>query len=727
MGWFDEQIRTRKQRDDDLFSDAFVNMASSVMGDKLRAAMSDERAQTLNAIDQVLRYYHVKKRELPEQITDRNEQLEYLMRPSGIMRRYVELGKGWYKDAFGAMLAVRMDDGSLTPLIPSGSFGYQYLDCQTGAWIKVSAANEHLFTGEAIAFYKPFPLKKLNIADLLMYAAQTMSTADLAIYGLAMAAATLVGLLVPKLHNLVFSDSMLQGNMRLFFAAAVFLISVSISQLMINGVVHLIKSRIDTKMQSSVQAAVMMRILTLPAAFFRHYGSGEMSTRAYSINTLCTSLVDAVLSTGLTSVFSLAYVTQILRYAPALVGPALLILLCTISFSVLSTLLQMRQTKKLMELSAQEGGMSFGIISGIQKIRLSGSEKRVFARWANLYAQSARLQYNPAFLTKYSSVISAAISAVGTIVMYAAAFSSGISVADYYAFNSAYGMVSGAFMSLAGITLTLAQIKPIVDLVKPVLECVPEISGDKEVLTRISGGIELNNVTFSYQEGQRPIVDNLSVKIRPGQYVAIVGKTGCGKSTLMRLLLGFETPQKGAIYYDGKDISRIDMKSLRRRIGVVTQDGKLFSGDIFSNITISAPWLTLDDAWEAAEMAGIADDIRNMPMGMHTIISEGSGGISGGQRQRLMIARAIAPKPKLLMFDEATSALDNITQRKVSESLDHMKCTRIVIAHRLSTIRQCDRILVLDQGQIIEDGKYEELIAQNGFFAELVARQQLDT
>ena len=206
---------------------------------------------------------------------------------------------------------------------------------------------------------------------------------------------------------------------------------------------------------------------------------------------------------------------------------------------------------------------------------------------------------------------------------------------------------------------------------------------------------------------------------------AVVGKTGCGKSTLVRLLLGFEKPLKGGIYYDGKDISNIDLRSLRRKIGVVMQNGSLFSGDIYSNIVISAPELTMDEAWEAAEQAGIADDIRKMPMGMHTLISEGAGGISGGQKQRIMIARAIAPKPKILMFDEATSALDNITQRIVSDSLDRLKCTRIVIAHRLSTIKQCDRIIVLDRGHIIEDGTYEELINNNGYFAELVERQQV--
>ena len=222
------------------------------------------------------------------------------------------------------------------------------------------------------------------------------------------------------------------------------------------------------------------------------------------------------------------------------------------------------------------------------------------------------------------------------------------------------------------------------------------------------------------------VVDGMDLKIRAGEYVAIVGTTGCGKSTLLRLLLGFETPEKGAVYYDGKDLAKLDLRSLRRHIGTVTQNGTLFQGDIYSNIVISAPQLSLDEAWEAAEIAGIADDIRAMPMGMQTVISEGQGGISGGQKQRLMIARAVAPRPKILLFDEATSALDNKTQKKVSDALDALKCTRIVIAHRLSTIRNCDRILVLSGGKIRESGTYDELIAQKGFFAELVERQRLD-
>lgn len=726
MGWFDEQIKQRKQNDNNVFADSFVNIAGAVMGSRVFAALNDERQIAKNAFDEILKFYHVKTRDIPDNIKDRNEQLEYLLRPHGIMRRVVTLGEGWYKDAVGAMLGVRKSDGGVVALIPTGLSGYSYIDMETGKRVKINRKNEGLFEEEAMAFYKPLPLKKLGISDLMRYMLETLSPSDFVLVGASTLGITLVGMLSPKLNNLLFSTVIEDGRIRLLLAMAVFMVCVTISSTLISGVKQLFMARINTKLSISVQAATMSRMLSLPAAFFKKYSSGELSARAQNIHSLCNMLVSAVLSTGLTSAFSLMYLSQIFVYAPALVAPSLVITLVTVVFTVVSAFVQMKISRRQMELSSKESGMSYALISGVQKIKLSGAEKRAFARWGNLYARQARLIYDPPMFIKINRVISTAISLTGTLVMYYFAVVSKVSVADYYAFNTAYGMVSGAFMSLAGIALTVAQIKPVMDLVQPILDAVPEISEGKQVLTRLSGGIELNNVSFRYNENMPLVLDNLSLKIRPGQYVAIVGATGCGKSTLMRLMLGFETPQKGAVYFDGKDISTVDLKSLRRSIGVVMQNGKLFSGDIFSNITISAPWLTMEEAWKAAELSGIAEDIRRMPMGMHTIISEGSGGVSGGQRQRLMIARAVAPKPKILMFDEATSALDNLTQKTVSESLDGLKCTRIVIAHRLSTIRQCDRIIVLDKGKIIEDGTYDGLIAQGGFFAELVARQRVD-
>lgn len=726
MGWFNEQIKQRKQLDDEVFSESFIHMAEAVVGERAFSMLKDSSERVKDSIDEILAYYHVKSREVPDGTKDVNEQLEYLMRPYGIMRRTVELEKGWHRDAVGAMLTTRVDDGSVVALIPSGLSGYSYFDVRTGKRQRVTRSSEALFEEQAIAFYKPFPLRKLTVSDLIAYMLGMISVSDVVCFAGATLAVTLVGLLLPKLQNILFANVIDSGNETLLAVTAVFMICVTVSRTLFGAVKTLFSARINTRLDISVEAATMMRVLSLPATFFKQYSSGELSSRVGNIRVLCEMIFSSMLSVGLTSVFSLTYITQLVRYGRSLVLPAICILIATTAFSILSTLVRLKIVRERMELSAKESGMSYALISGMQKIKLSGSEKRAFSRWGELFAKEAALIYNPPAFIKLNSSISLAISLVGTLVLYSEAAVSGISAADYISFTAAFGAIQGAFAGLTGIAQNIASIKPTLEMAKPVLDTEPEVSEGKEVISRLAGGIEINNVSFRYSETSPLILDDISLKIRPGQYVAIVGRTGCGKSTLMRLLLGFEKPQKGAVYYDGKDINSIDLKSLRRRIGVVMQEGRLFQGDLYSNIVISAPWLTLDEAWEAAEMAGIADDIRRMPMGMHTIVSEGAGGISGGQRQRLMIARAIAPKPKILMFDEATSALDNITQKKVSESLDSLKCTRIVIAHRLSTIRHCDRIICLDGGHIIEDGTYDELIARGGFFAELVARQRIN-
>ena len=472
--------------------------------------------------------------------------------------------------------------------------------------------------------------------------------------------------------------------------------------MLINSVKSITMSRVKGKIELSVEAAVMSRVMNLPANFFRKYSSGELSSRSASMRSLCSILLESISSTGITAVFSLLYVTQIAAFAPSLVVPALLIIMLTVLINVVTALMNVKYTKAAMENSAKNSGLSYALIYGVQKIKLAGAEKRAFSKWADAYAKEASFTYDVPIFLKTSSVINLAVSLFGTIVLYFIAASTGIQPSNYLAFNAAFGAV------------------------EPILKTAPEFSADKELVAELKGNIELSNVYFRYKESMPYVVDGMNLKINSGEYIAIVGTTGCGKSTLVRLLLVFEKPEKGAVYYDSKDATKLDMHSVRRRIGAVTQDGALFQGDIYSNIVIAAPHLTLDDAWEAAELAGIADDIREMPMGMSTLISEGQGGISGGQKQRLMIARAIAPKPKVLIFDEATSALDNKTQKKVSEALDALKCTRIVIAHRLSTIRHCDRILVLDKGKIAEDGTYDELIEKKGLFAELVERQRLD-
>jgi len=465
--------------------------------------------------------------------------------------------------------------------------------------------------------------------------------------------------------------------------------------------------------------------LLLPPRFFVEHQPGELTNRAMAVTKLVQLLMQVVFTTGLSSVLSLVYIVQIASFAPQLTIPALFVLVVNAAVTTGATLANMRYDQKQLENTAGLSGTLVSLLSGISKIKLAGAERRAFIRWAQDYAQVAKTIYDRPLLLKASSVITTATGLAGTILIYFLASATQVSVADYMAFNVAYGMVTGAIMALAGIGTQIAAIQPTMKLVEPVLKCQPEAREGDHPVESVTGAIELANVAFRYSEDGPAIVDDLSLSIHPGDYVAIVGRTGCGKSTLVRLLLGFEEPERGTICYGGRDIATLDKRSLRRHIGVVLQTGRLVSGNIFQNITLSAPHLTMDQVWEAAELAGIADDIRAMPMGMFTHISEGSGSISGGQRQRLLIARAVAAKPKLLIFDEATSALDNITQRQVSDALGALDCTRVVVAHRLSTIRNCDRILVLDGGHIVEDGTYDDLLAQNGVFAELVERQRL--
>ncbi len=726
MGWFDEQIRNRQRSDEEVFEESFVRIAGAVMGRTMAQALNDDRQQAEDAIGEILKYYRLKPQEMPAKLRDMNEALEFQLRPGGIMRRTVYLEEGWQKDASGAMLATLREDGRVVALIPTGVRGYSYIDRKLGKKIRITGKNAGIFNREAIAFYKPFPLKAISMKELIRYIAEQIEPTDLAALLGCMLAVTLVGMLVPEINRRLFSDVLASGRGTVLMGAAIFLVGVTVSMVMIRAAQNLMSARIRTRLDVNIEAATMMRILSLPVGFFKQYSAGELSNRSQYLNTLANMLVDTVLSTGFSSLLSLLYINQIFLYAPSLVVPALMMTLLTLLVTVVTVALQMKVTRQQMLLGSKESGMSYSLISGIQKIRLSGAEKRAFARWGRLYAQSAELSYNPPLLLRVSSVITSGISLIGTMVLYYTAIRNHIQISEYYAFSSAYGMVNAAFLALAGMGTSLASIKPVLEMVKPIMETVPEISENKKMVSRFSGTIELNNVTFRYRDDMPPVLDNLTLKVRAGQYVAIVGKTGCGKSTLMRIMLGFETPQKGGVFYDGRDMRDLDLKSLRQHIGTVLQNGSMFNGDIYSNIVISAPWLTVDDAWEAAETAGLADDIRAMPMGMYTLISEGQGGISGGQRQRLLIARAVAPKPKILMFDEATSALDNLTQKQVSEALDRMKCTRIVIAHRLSTIRRCDRIIVLDKGRIVEDGTYEALIEKGGAFAELVARQRLD-
>ena len=725
MSWFENQIAYSKLKDDEALSETYVNIASAVTGRRIQQSFLDETTAAKNALEDICKYFKLRPREWPSDIKDINAQLDYVFQPCGITRRTVKLSEGWQKNAIGAMLGTLRESGKAIALLPGKMGGYTFFDPDTGKQTKVNSKNAEIFDDDALVFYHPLPLRPITLKDLLKYMQGCLDFSDLFWYFISLGAATLLGLLMPKLTNVLFSSVAVYGSLRLLLGIVLFMACQTISVQLINGVNRLLLTKINTKLTLFLQAASYMRVFSMPAEFFRKYTSGELNEHMEYLNQLCNAIVSAVFSSSTAGIFSLVYVTQIFHYSRSLVAPALLIVLATFVFSVAAAFINVKIARENMEHSAKEKGMVYSIITGIQKIRLCGAEKRAFSRWGNIYSKEAKLTYSPPAIIRFSSVIVMAIGAIGTVILYFVASKSGVSVADYYSFSVAYGYISAAFTSLAGVVQTVAAVKPVLQIIEPLMSTQPETGENKEVVTRLMGGIELSHIYFKYPDSDIQVLSDISLKIKPGQYVAIVGESGCGKSTLLRVLLGFENPQRGTVYYDGKDIKALDKKSLRRKIGVVMQNGKLMQGDIYSNITLTSPGLDMDAAWEAAEIAGVADYIHSLPMGMHTVIQEGSGGISGGQKQRIMIARAIAPKPKILFLDEATSALDNITQKKVCDALDKLKCTRVVVAHRLSTIRQCDRILFVKNGKICEDGSYEELIEKNGLFAELVKRQML--
>lgn len=718
---FQDQLLKRLENDDRAMHNACMELADIVGAAKIPLSKKQEEAAE-DAVRAILSALGVKYLKPPEEITDSNSRLEYMLRPSGVMRRRVELTPGWWKDATGAFLGSTAD-GTVLAILPGHPSGYVYYDAELGKRVRVNKKTARRLNRDAFCFYRALPARKLRLADLSRFILQSVTRADFAFVLAASLLVSLLGLFTPYINKQIFNSVIPSGTKSDIFPVAGLLTGAALGCAMFGITRSLVLTRLKDKIGLSVQTAAMARIFSLPASFFKDYSAGELSSRAMSINQLSAMLSDTVLTTGLSALFSLIYLFQMAGYAPLLVKPGILILLAMLAVTIVTGFLQQKLSKKQMMLSAKLNGLIFGLFNGLQKIKLAGAEKRAFAKWAGEYRELGRLTYSPPVLLRINTAVTGAVTMGGTLILYYLAGKHRLSQSDYIAFNTAYGAVSGAIMSLAGIAATLANVKPLLELVKPIFEAVPETNENKKLVTSLDGEFELSGITFRYTENGPAVLNNVSLKVTPGEYVAIVGKSGCGKSTLMRLLLGLEKPEAGAVYYNGYDLEALDIRSVRQCIGVALQNGRLFVGDIFSNIIITSPWSTLEDAWRAARMAGMEEDIKAMPMGMNTMISEGSGGISGGQRQRLLIARALAGNPKILFFDEATSALDNLTQKHVADSLSQLGCTRLVIAHRLSTVKNCDRIIVMEGGRIAEEGGFEELMEKKGLFYEFAQRQ----
>lgn len=725
MEGFNHQIENRKKHENELLTEAFQDISKAVAHKKISQEIFEEGKDTKDAVSQLLRHYGIREKEVPKKLKSLEERLDFLLSSAGVFYRTIRLEEGWQRNAMGVMMSTLKEDGAIITILPWEGGGFYYVNPHTGKRTRIDKKEAEKIGNEGYCFYRALPMRKLRSYDIWNYMRECLTAWDILSFTTVTGIVTLVGLMLPKLCKLLTSTVLDYKSEKLLLAVMLFMACTSVSYILFESMKDILVKRMSTKLTQHLITATMMRVISLPVDFFKNYSTGELNQYLTYMSSICNTAINGFFATGITGLFSMVFLVQVFSFAKPLVVPSLIVTACTLCVSAFAGVTQSAITREQMQMAAKEKGLVYSLIKGIRKIRLAGAEKRAFVNWAHSYAREAELQYDPPAQIKLSKVFTSAISLGGTIAVYVVAVRSKVTVSDYYAFTISYAFLSASLMAMANVATKVATLGPTMELIKPLMEAIPEEGEGLETVTELHGEIELDSVTFRYEADAPVILDDLSVKIPAGQYVAIVGKTGCGKSTLLRLLLGFETPTRGSIYYDKKDSRGLDMRSVRKQIGTVMQDGKLFQGSIYENISIGAPDLSMEQVWEAAEMAGIAEDIRRMPMGMHTIIAGTGGSMSGGQKQRLMIARAVAPKPKILFLDEATSALDNITQKRVSKSLDRLKCTRIVVAHRLSTIRHCDRILVLDGGKIVEDGTYWDLMEKQGYFAELVERQKI--
>lgn len=725
MEKFNNKLKKRIELDRENFKQSFSDIASVVSDLKNRNNLTNSHKNDLSgAISKIFSHYKIKFCPNNKSFESINEELEYYLTNSGVMKRSIILKNKWWKDATGAILG-KTKNGQFVALIPNKFSGYSFFDYEKHRKVKINSKNSQNLETNAVCFYKPFPLAKLNTMNLSKFVVSMVSSIDLIFVIVISIIMQCIGLINPYVNNILIKKVIPTGNTDLIIPFASLLLGMVFSTKLISITGSLISTKISAKISLGIESACMGRVLLLPASFFKKYSSGELSVRVSGIQRICEILSNIIFSNILPSLCSFVYVFSMRKYAKILVIPGLIFILVQLIFTIVATMSILKFSRQSTLISTKLKGLVVSLFSGIQKIKLSGAERRAFIKWEKLYKTKAELSFNPPLFIKIIPIFSSIISMLGTLTIFFIAGKNHISQANYYPFNVAFSSLSGVIMSLSNLSSSIAEIKSLSELAKPIMDEIPELNENKKNITHLNGEIEFKNVSFRYNENTELILDNFNLKILPGQYIAVTGKTGCGKSTLVRLLLGFEKPQSGSIFYDGINIENIDLRFLRQKIGVVMQNGKLFHEDIFTNITISAPWLNMQDAWEAAKLACVDKDIREMPMGMKTLLTEDNTSISGGQKQRIMIARAVVSKPNILIFDEATSSLDNITQQKISNSLDNLKNTRITIAHRLSTIKNCDRILFLENGKITEDGTYRDLINKKGSFFEFVKRQQI--
>jgi NHLM bacteriocin system ABC transporter ATP-binding protein len=597
----------------------------------------------------------------------------------------------------------------------------------TGTRRQVDSALAREIAPEAATFYPTLPSSGLKLRNLLVFALRHVH-GDIARIALAVTFIGLLSMVTPLITQALVNSVIPRTEIdQLVFCA----LALAVSAVSMAGV-QLLEGTAMLRMEGltdwRLQAAVIDRLLKLPASLFREYTVGDFVSRAMGIDAIRRILTGQTLRSLMAGLFCFYSILLMLIYDIRLALIALGLIFVRALLIIGTSALRIYHETRQFNLQGKLEGFVLQLLAGVGKLRVAAATVRALAVWSQQFAAQKRHFIGSQRAGNALSVFESAYPTIATLLLFASAVSTEsalmTNLGAFLAFLAAFGQaMAGIGLWASGVSASLIAI-PYVIRIKPLITAAAEIADDRKPPGELTGAVEFSRVTFRYLAGGPPVVDNLSLRIAPGEYVAIVGPSGSGKSTLFRMLLGFEKPESGVVFFDGKALDTLDVSAVRRQLGVVLQNGKLVTGSIYENISGGLP-LSLDQAWAAARMSGLADDIETMPMGMHTAIAEGINTLSGGQRQRIMIARAVARRPRILLFDEATSSLDNRSQAVVSDSLGALNVTRIVIAHRLSTVREADRIVVMDSGKIVQTGTFAELAEVKGIFADFAQRQLL--
>jgi len=647
-----------------------------------------------------------------------------IARASELRTRRVVLAGDWWRQDNGPLLAFRGEEGRPVALLPTSKSSYELVDPTSRSRTPLTRAAAAAVQPFAYCFYRSLPPRALTPRDIFTFslAGTRQDWCILILLGLA---GGLLGMFIPIATGVLFGRIIPAGQLGQLVWLLVALTVTAVVTTLFEFVQGVATVRMETRMNSSAETGVWDRLLNLPTSFFRQYGTGDLAMRAMGIARIRQVLTQAAMSSVLTFIFSLVSFVLLFYLDVRLALLAVLFFLIIAGLTSWAAVVQLRYERESYHMRGKVASLVLQLLTGISRLRIAGAEKRALAFWAKSFSLQTKLDFRANSVANNVATFISSVPVLSSCVIFAAvAFFTAekMPLATFLAFNAAFVQIVASSVAVSSTVSSLLEIVPLYERAKPILRTEPEFHRDKRDPGDLRGDIEISHVSFQYHDDGPLVLDDVSIHVRPGEFVAFVGPSGAGKSTILRLLLGFEAPTAGSIYYDHEDLAGLDHQAVRGQLGVVLQNSQLTPGTLLDNIRGSSMF-TLDDAWEAARLSGLDADIREMPMGMYTVITEGESTLSGGQKQRLLIARAIVSKPKILFLDEATSALDNVTQAKVAQSLENLKATRIVVAHRLSTVINADRICVIDRGRVVQQGRYQELMEQPGLFADLAKRQ----